>query len=283
MLESRRVSRHVVEMLVRAADGGGVLRSDFAPRARTLDWEDFVRVLHQLEARMGFERLAEVCAQLPDVSPSSRKLLSLFVSPRLLVRFVNELLGPSSYPMLETKYVARGDEGHLQLRLREGLSGSHVAFRIFAVGVSAAPLFIGAPPLPVRAQTHARGGDYWFTLPPDEGLRGRARRGVVNSTWQDVLAAVQEDKQRFLDANEAVWRQRGDALSLKLAAAQRAWSLTPRHVDVLSGLARGLSNKALVEELGCSVKTVETHITELLKRSGADSRLALVATFWREL
>ena len=52
---------------------------------------------------------------------------------------------------------------------------------------------------------------------------------------------------------------------------------------MLSGLARGLSNKALVEELGCSVKTVETHITELLKRSGADSRLALVATFWREL
>jgi len=43
--------------------------------------------------------------------------------------------------------------------------------------------------------------------------------------------------------------------------------LTPRELDVVKGLARGLSNKEIAKELGLSVRTVETH------REGIQSRL----------
>lgn len=294
MLPARAVSNQVVEMVVEAADRGGVPLDELIDtlaidptalrlRKHRLDWEDFVVLVERLERRVGAERLDALCAQLPSLAPSGRRLLSVFVSQRLLYRFVNQLVGPTSYPMLHTSWSEDGHVGHLRLRLRDGLTGSRTLFRVFTVGLVSMPLFIGHPPASVRNQITARSGDYWVQMPKEEGLRTRLQRATQLADWDVLLETLQEDKSRFLEANEAMWRSREDVLETKLEVAQSRWSLTPRQLEVLSGLARGLSNKALMQELDCSVKTIETHVTELLRRSSTDSRLSLVATFWREL
>lgn len=55
--------------------------------------------------------------------------------------------------------------------------------------------------------------------------------------------------------------------------------LTPRQIDVLRGIARGLSAKMVARQLGISNKTVEFHKAELKKRLGVNdiASLALYA------
>jgi DNA-binding CsgD family transcriptional regulator len=61
--------------------------------------------------------------------------------------------------------------------------------------------------------------------------------------------------------------------------AQR-WGLTARQREVLAGLARGHSNRALAQALGCAEKTVEVHVSAVLEKSGVGSRTALLAHLW---
>jgi DNA-binding CsgD family transcriptional regulator len=70
-----------------------------------------------------------------------------------------------------------------------------------------------------------------------------------------------------------------DAASLAARAA-RSWRLTPRERQVLELVTRGLSNKDIGTALKCSAKTVEVHVTSLLRKSGREKRTALAAAVW---
>lgn len=52
--------------------------------------------------------------------------------------------------------------------------------------------------------------------------------------------------------------------------------LTQRQHQVLSGLARGLSNKRIAGQLGISDKTVNAHVTDVLRALGANNRIEAV-------
>src|SRR5947208_1596776 len=52
--------------------------------------------------------------------------------------------------------------------------------------------------------------------------------------------------------------------------------LTERQRQVLALLDRGLSNKQIAAELGLREQSVKAHVSRLLDRYGAESRLALV-------
>jgi DNA-binding NarL/FixJ family response regulator len=58
------------------------------------------------------------------------------------------------------------------------------------------------------------------------------------------------------------------------------WALTPRQREVLEMLARGASNREIAARIRCAERTVELHVTALLRKSGCDSRARLVAEFW---
>jgi len=60
------------------------------------------------------------------------------------------------------------------------------------------------------------------------------------------------------------------------AGLQGARALTPRETDVLSLLARGLSNKQMATELGVGLRTVESHVSAVLAKLGATSRTEAV-------
>lgn len=53
-------------------------------------------------------------------------------------------------------------------------------------------------------------------------------------------------------------------------------NLTVRELQVLDLLRRGYANKQIASELGCSLKTIEFHVSNLLRKRRASSRLELV-------
>lgn len=74
-------------------------------------------------------------------------------------------------------------------------------------------------------------------------------------------------------------------LAEPLTAASFA-ALSPRERDVLDGLVRGLTNKAIAAELGISFRTVEIHRARVMRKLGARSlaglmRIVFEAQGWR--
>ena len=57
--------------------------------------------------------------------------------------------------------------------------------------------------------------------------------------------------------------------------------LTPAEKGVLDLLVQGKSNRAIAETLGLSIRTVETHISRSLGKTGCRSRLQL-ALWWMQ-
>jgi DNA-binding NarL/FixJ family response regulator len=56
------------------------------------------------------------------------------------------------------------------------------------------------------------------------------------------------------------------------AGGQEAASLTAREREVLAGVARGLSNRAIAEELGITERTARTHVSNVLAKLHLASR-----------
>lgn len=52
--------------------------------------------------------------------------------------------------------------------------------------------------------------------------------------------------------------------------------LTPRQIDVIKGIAKGLPNKLIAHELGLTEGTVKVHITVILKTLGVNNRTGAV-------
>jgi DNA-binding CsgD family transcriptional regulator len=57
--------------------------------------------------------------------------------------------------------------------------------------------------------------------------------------------------------------------------------LTRRQREVLRHLVDGQPNAAIAELLGCALRTVEAHVSNLLRRTGCDTRTELVAAALR--
>jgi DNA-binding NarL/FixJ family response regulator len=73
----------------------------------------------------------------------------------------------------------------------------------------------------------------------------------------------------------AIRKERTGVLE-RVLTAQRNWGLTVRQARVLELVATGATNKEIACTLTCSEPTVENHVTELFRRSGATSRAGLV-------
>jgi DNA-binding NarL/FixJ family response regulator len=70
------------------------------------------------------------------------------------------------------------------------------------------------------------------------------------------------------------------ARNSRVGEMAKAWNLTPRQGSVMALLVEGLANKEIAMRLGCSVGTIENHVTCILRRAKVTSRAALTAAFW---
>lgn len=69
-------------------------------------------------------------------------------------------------------------------------------------------------------------------------------------------------------------------LASRLAAAREAWGLTDRETSVLEAIIQGNTNKEIAGRHGCSIRTVELHVSAILDKSATGNRTALAARFW---
>lgn len=77
-----------------------------------------------------------------------------------------------------------------------------------------------------------------------------------------------------------VARTGGDRVGLAVDAARGLWGLRAREAQVLAKIAQGHSNRAIAAQLGLAERTVELHITSLLRKAKVESRAQLIIALW---
>ncbi len=101
-----------------------------------------------------------------------------------------------------------------------------------------------------------------------EGIRlGTHGYLLKDSAGSELRAAVRTVHAGGTFFSPAVVKRLTTAVSAQApAAAGLLEALTPRERDVLDGVARGLTNKAIAAELGISHRTVEAHRESLMRK-----------------
>jgi DNA-binding CsgD family transcriptional regulator len=70
------------------------------------------------------------------------------------------------------------------------------------------------------------------------------------------------------------------SVEARLRDCATAWNLSPRVVEVLRGVVRGLSNVAIARELGVVERTIEVHVSTLLEAARVENRASLIAAVY---
>jgi FixJ family two-component response regulator len=135
-----------------------------------------------------------------------------------------------------------------------GLSGLELQEEILRRGYALPLIFVtGHGDVPVAVNAIKRGAVDFIEKPFKDS---------------DLLALVQGALQFDGKASEGRTRQH--------SAAARLSALTRREREVMEGVVAGKSNKVIAEELGISVRTVETHRASVMVKTGAASLPDLV-------
>jgi DNA-binding NarL/FixJ family response regulator len=131
-----------------------------------------------------------------------------------------------------------------------------------------------------------------FLLGPDDSIEIANRRGatLLERDSKGVLDAIRESgrgpgpfkitrppSEPSEGYRLAILKEQPPSSIDRLAQAERDWGLTSRQTKVLQLIAVGAhTNKEIAVAIGCAEVTIENHVTELLRRSGAKSRTDLV-------
>jgi ABC-type phosphate/phosphonate transport system substrate-binding protein/DNA-binding CsgD family transcriptional regulator len=108
---------------------------------------------------------------------------------------------------------------------------------------------------------------------------------LESSVGQDVLAEPDDLRQQALQlilhwaADELIRMQVDEEETERTANDRNRFNdLTRRELQVLELMSAGLSNKEMARKLGISIKTVELHRSNLLRKTGMQSSLEMVKT-----
>ena len=101
-----------------------------------------------------------------------------------------------------------------------------------------------------------------------EGMRiGTHGYILKDSAGEELRAAIRAVHAGGTFFSPAVVKRLTSALTVEAPAATALLAaLTPRERDVLDGVARGLTNKAIASDLGISRRTVEAHRESLMRK-----------------
>lgn len=113
----------------------------------------------------------------------------------------------------------------------------------------------------------------------DEYILGALRAGAAGFLLKDAEPQAVVDAVRTVHAGQALLSPQALARLLGPVPPARGAGiegLTPRQREVLTLIARGMSNTEIEEELGITRATRRSHVTALLSRLGARDRAQLV-------
>ena len=140
-------------------------------------------------------------------------------------------------------------------------------------------------------QNDRRTQPWWRRL-----LRLLALQAAVADGWGEPVVALRADLEAFArGGDQRLARTCRDLLRRAGAPTRRGRGRTPvptqlrgigvtdREMDVLALVADGLTNREIAERLFVSPRTIETHVANLLAKTGAASRAELRALAARPL
>ena len=111
--------------------------------------------------------------------------------------------------------------------------------------------------------------------------------GIAHALSNGALGAVlkSETETELVKAIHAAangQRHITEEIQAQLAADPPALPLSPRQLEILASITRGLSNADIALELGINEVTVKTHVTTILERLGAANRSEAAAIALRK-
>lgn len=230
---------------------------------RRVPWEQYATVMERLQDAVGGEEALVVRSRdTYRLVPEFNMLAASFRAPKRALAFLFRTVQPSIWPMIEVQLCDTRSRGvELKARLRPGHRACRAVFAWTAGATAGIPVHLGMAPAELHdLELTGRG----------MSLRLRFRRGGGGKNVR-VNRGAEPASGRVLEVEG------------RLERAMTAWKLSPRQEEVLRHLVGGRDNQEIARELGCSLKTVEAHVTALLDRADEPSRLAVVAAFWREL
>ncbi|MBX7191541.1 MAG: helix-turn-helix transcriptional regulator [Sandaracinaceae bacterium] len=119
-------------------------------------------------------------------------------------------------------------------------------------------------------------GREWLAADPKRAELLRAARRRSGDSRFTVTEIISPGVTRHALAIE----RPGVPVSPPVTAVAVRFGLTKRETDILRGLAEVRTNRTIAGMLGCSERTVETHVGRILAKSDCGSRAALIATVW---
>jgi DNA-binding NarL/FixJ family response regulator len=111
-------------------------------------------------------------------------------------------------------------------------------------------------------------------LAVDAGAVGFLHKAVGTPEIAAAIRHVAEGETLFSAADSVMLMRHAAHYHARNQSAQRSLKqLTRREMDVLRALAAGLDNNAIAERLYLTTATVRTHVGEILRKLGVESRL----------
>lgn len=108
-------------------------------------------------------------------------------------------------------------------------------------------------------------------------MRACVDAGAMGYIPKTAGSAHMQAALRLVLAGEVAMPQAAEAAAPTARADPgRLLGLTPRQLDVLRGLVRGKTNKAIARDLGIHADTVKSHVTAVLQALGARNRTEAV-------
>jgi DNA-binding CsgD family transcriptional regulator len=245
-------------------------------RRRRVTWSDYCVIVERVaEAAGGMSELEDLlAAAYHTVVPELRAVTGALVSPRALLRFMLDVMDPLLLPPIDVTWEdLDSDRIRIALHLRPGARPCEAWFRGSVGAIRGVPAHLDLPMADVTTRELA--ADRLICdvrLPASRTLLQRARGFAAR-----MVLGVDRDG---VEVAATIGAPEGDAMERRLERATVAWHLTPRQTEVLAHVVAGLANKEIAAELGCAEKTVELHVTRILRKAGVTSRAQLTARFW---
>lgn len=265
----------------------GVPESAFSPKVLAtvsrlkqaedfVSWDDFLDLLDQgrrfVADDAAFIALFE---RFKGAEPEMKAFGSPSLSPQAFCLAIFESFGAGSFPGMAAEHRELPD-GSVELifALPEDFRDASSFFLSNLGALRTITARVGlALPKRVDEEISPRRARYLLRFdPPNPGTAPQAPGH--HEAFVEVIRRMRSDVQRALQRS-----QKPRSAEERVAALSARWELTPRQAEVLGCICRGLSNQDISHELGCARKTVELHVTELLRKAGLDSRAQLLSRF----
>jgi DNA-binding CsgD family transcriptional regulator len=241
-------------------------------KLKRVSWDDYCTLCENMDALAGGEVADLLESSYHQSYPEIRAIAGAFLDSKLLMRFIMVVGNPLVFPSVEHRFEDRGGR-HVRItaRLVAGARPCEVWFRGTIGALRGVPRYLDLPSAEVSAQIGPEFGVYDVVLPQARRLTTRVRNGL-----RPMIRMVLGRESDGSEVGALIGELEDNGFETSLQAAHFRWKLTPRQLEIVRQLARGQSNAEIAQTLECAESTVELHVAQLLRKTGATSRDELI-------